>query len=368
MKHSENQSRVLIVDDEPLARDTLEALLYREGYELLFAINGIDAIQRMKELAPDVILLDVMMPQMTGYEVCQYLKNSPEFRHIPIILVTALDGSDELVRGLDAGADEFLSKPVNSQELRARVRSMLRIKIQYDELGRTLHLRELLSNMIVHDMRNPLAAILLYIQLLKRKGNLSADQAKYFELIHAEAQQLSTFLDDILMLAKMEKGKLILSRAPVDMARFANDLLPKYTDLASSQGVEFVFQHLTSAPPSISLDANLMQRVIDNLISNALKFSPPNSKITLCIEYPRQRTQQNDAPILRIQVMDEGPGILPEDRERIFDKYEIVSMKQAGKNQVGLGLAFCKMVIEAHNGHIFADNNPTKGAVLTIEI
>src|SRR5262249_29049268 len=151
MKQPKYLPRVLIVDDDPLARDTLEAQLYLEGYELLFATNGIDALQRMKELTPDVILLDVMMPQMSGFEVCQYLKQRSEFRHIPIILVTALDGPDELVRGLGAGADEFITKPVNSQELRARVRSMLRIKAQYDDLERTLQLRELLSNMIVHD-------------------------------------------------------------------------------------------------------------------------------------------------------------------------------------------------------------------------
>ena len=368
MKHPASLSRVLIIDDDPMARETLEALLYREGYELLFATSGIDALQRMKDLAPDVILLDVMMPQMTGFEVCQYLKNIPEFRHIPIILVTALDGTDELVRGLDIGAAEFISKPVNSQELRARVRSMLRIKTQYDELGRTLYLRELLSNMIVHDMRNPLAAILLYIQLLKRKSNLTPEQAKYFDLIHSEAQQLNSFLDDILMLAKMEKGKLLLTRTAVDMEKLASELATKYTEIASSQGVQFVFQHQSSHAPTILLDLNLIQRVIDNLISNALKFSEPNGKVTLCIEYPRQVDNQADSPMLCIKVMDEGPGIQLEDRERIFDKYEIVDMKQSGKSQVGLGLAFCKLVVEAHGGRIFADNNPIKGAVLTFKI
>ena len=368
MKQLEILPRILIIDDDPMARETLEALLYREGYELLFATSGIDALQRMKELAPDVILLDVMMPQMTGFEACQYLKSTPEFRHIPIILVTALDGTEELVRGLNAGADEFISKPVNSQELRARIRSMLRIKTQYDELERTLHLRELLSNMIVHDMRNPLAAILLYIQLLKRKGTLTPEQAKYFELVHSEAQQLNTFLDDILMLAKMEKGKLLLMRTAVDMEQFVSELMTKYTDTANSQGVQFVFMHQPNCAPTVLLDLNLIQRVIDNLIANALKFSEPNSKVTLCIEYPSLDNNQANLPLLRVKVMDEGPGIQLADRERIFDKYEIVDMKQAGKSQVGLGLAFCKLVVEAHGGRIFADNNAIKGAILTFEI
>jgi two-component system, sensor histidine kinase and response regulator len=204
--------------------------------------------------------------------------------------------------------------------------------------------------------------------LLKRKGNLTPEQAKYFELVHSEAQQLNTFLDDILMLAKMEKGKLLLMRTAVDMEQFVKEMMTKYTDIAKSQGVQFVFIQPPNRAPTISLDLNLIQRVIDNLVSNALKFSEPNSKVTLCIEYPYLVNNQADSPLLRVKVLDEGPGIQPEDRERIFDKYEIVDMKQAGRSQMGLGLAFCKMVIEAHGVRIFADNNPLKGACLTFEI
>ena len=143
---------ILIVDDEPSARDTLEALLFSEGYHLAFAASGQEALDRLDELTPDVILLDVMMPKMDGFEVCQLLKSDKQWRHVPIILVTALDNKQDLARGLDAGADDFVSKPANALELRARVRSMLRIKEQHDlleaqrrELQTALHLREELA-------------------------------------------------------------------------------------------------------------------------------------------------------------------------------------------------------------------------------
>lgn len=121
-------ARVLIVDDEPYARTTLEALLIPEGYTLAFAADGREALERLDAFQPDTILLDVMMPEMDGFSMCRQLKARKQWQHIPVILVTALDGKENLVRGLEAGADEFLTKPVNGLELRARVRSMLRVK------------------------------------------------------------------------------------------------------------------------------------------------------------------------------------------------------------------------------------------------
>lgn len=126
--------KILIVDDEPGTRHAMEALLYQENYELLFATSGQEAISKLAELSPDVILLDVMMPGMDGFEVCQFIKSDKQWQHIPIILVTALGSKKDLVRGIDSGADDFLSKPVSGLELSARVRSMLRIKNQYDQL------------------------------------------------------------------------------------------------------------------------------------------------------------------------------------------------------------------------------------------
>jgi two-component system sensor histidine kinase/response regulator len=361
---SEQKPLVLIVDDDPSARFTLDALLFREGYGLAFAASGLEALAHLDELAPDAILLDVMMPDMDGLEVCRLLKAEERWRHIPVILVTALDSKEDLAHGLDAGADDFLSKPVNVLELRARVRSMLRIKKQYDALEATLHLREDLANMIVHDMSNSLMPILGLSELLKKK-TAAPDSLEDIESIRAHVRRLKSFLGDMLVLAKMEAGKPILNRSPVDVSQLVLEVEKSYGVVARARGIDLAVE-LPGEPRQVSLDASLFQRVLDNLVSNALKFSPAESTVTLRVEYPR--TGDGPGPQVRIEVLDEGPGVPEEHRERIFDKFEIVALKKRNVSQVGLGLAFCKMVVEAHGGRIFVDANEPQGAVFTVEI
>jgi DNA-binding response OmpR family regulator len=362
--------RVLIVDDDQMARETLEAILYREGHTLLFASSGIEALERFQEFAPDVILLDVMMPNMNGFEVCQHLKGSLDYRHIPIILVTALDDAGDLVRGLNAGADEFVSKPVNGPELRARVRSMLRIKRQYDELQHALYLRDLLASIIAHDLRNPLAAVVLYLQLLKKKSQalLPADQGRYLEMVLVEAQQMSNFLEDMLMLAKLEQGKLVPARAALDINKALQDTQKKFAGNAQVQHVCIDLQQVGTPPTEIMVDPGLFQRMLDHLVAHALKFSPANGRVTLRLEYPRHTSQIADTPQLRITLCDEGADLAPQERIDMFSKYAVIEMKQHGKAQFGLGLPFCKMVVDAHNGRIFANPNVPKGTMITVEL
>ena len=159
---------ILIVDDEASARATLEALLLVEGYNFIFAENADKAIISLEKTLPDIILLDMMMPEMDGMELCHVIKRNKKWQHIPIILVTALDSKEDLKRGIQAGADDFLSKPVSGIELRARVKSMLRIKAQYDQLQKMMMLREELANMVVHDMRSPLCTIIGYSDFLRK--------------------------------------------------------------------------------------------------------------------------------------------------------------------------------------------------------
>lgn len=362
--------RVLIVDDEATSRDTLRAQLETDDIEVVVASSGREAFLRMPELVPDVILLDVMMPETDGYEVCRQLKQSLSYRHIPVILITALDSVQDRVRGLEAGADEFVSKPVTRMELQARVRTMLRIKTQYDDLERLLELRQALSYMIVHDLRNPLAAVMLYMQLLKRKSGVAPDQIKYLELAMSESQKMSNFLDDMLMLAKMERGKLTLSRSPLFIDRVISQVRAKFEPLAEAQGVTMVTR-LAEQPYSLTGDVTLFQRVIENLVGNALKFAPPQTTVTMIVEYPRaQSTGTDPTPpaLLRVSVQDQGRGIPPDDMVRMFDQYEAVFMKEHGKSELGLELAFCRMVAEAHGGRIYAGNNPDRGAIITVEI
>jgi two-component system sensor histidine kinase/response regulator len=341
----------------PAARQTMEMLLLREGYELCFAEEAAEALVHLDEEIPDVILLDVMMPGMDGFELCQRVKRNPKWGHVPIILVTALDSKQDLARGLDAGADDFLHKPFNGLELRARVRSMLRIKQRHDDLQEALQLRQDLANMIVHDIRSPLSTILIYCELME-----SAQEATMENLraVRGEAQRLSSFLTDMLMMARMEHGRLMLTRKQVDMQALATAVYESHLPIANLKELEFKLD-LDGGMTPVSVDENLWRRVVDNLVSNAIKFSPSGGTITLKMETPMPEK-------LFLQVIDQGPGIPPEHRETVFDKFKIVASGRRDVKQVGLGLAFCKMVVDAHKGKIFMEPNEPQGAIFTVEL
>lgn len=365
----EKRPILLIVDDEPSARETLEILLYQENYELHFADNGFSALTLLATLDPDVILLDVMMPGMTGYDVCQQLAANPQKKQIPIILITALDAKEHLIQGLRAGATEFLSKPVNGLELRTRVRSMLRIKRQYDELKQAMQLREVLSHMVVHDMRSPLTTLALYSKIYQRKAALDPAYSHYLSKIDDSVAQLSQFLDNILMLAKMEEGRLTLDKKSIVLGEWLERLYQRHALAATARGLVLRLEVPPHVYP-IEIDTNLFSRVLDNLVSNAFKFAPEHSAVVLSADYLlTSRDEPCRAARLRLRVRDEGCGVSAEHRERIFDKYEIVNTPQSPyTSQIGLGLAFCKMVVTAHGGVIYVEDNQPQGAVFCIEL
>lgn len=361
--------QLLIVDDEPSALQAMEMLLLKEKYELIFASNGPEALSLLESVSVDAILLDVMMPGMDGFEVCRQLKKDQTWQHIPVILVTALDTKQDLARGLDAGADDFLHKPFNGLELRARVRSMLRIKQRHDELEAALRIREDLSNMIVHDIRNPLSTIMVYCDLAEAYMP-NETPVNYVETIRNEATRLNSFLTDMLLMAKMEHGRFVLSPTDQDIINLLRDSVKNIYPMARLKNLSFDLD-LPDSPYIARIDATLWQRVFDNILSNALKFSPSGGTIQIkakCQPLTEHRDQESSTIGLQIQFFDEGPGIPVEHHETIFDKFRIVSSGRRDIAQVGLGLAFCKMVLDAHSGRIYVEDNQPHGSVFTVEI
>ena len=357
---------VLVIDDEANGFAVIEGLLYREDYDLIYVESGKEAFKRLEVITPDVILLDVMMPEMDGIEVCGHIKANPSWQHIPIIMVTALNTKEDLARSLEAGADDFITKPINGAELRARVRAMLRIKQQYDALKATLRLREDMSNMVVHDLRNPIATILLSTQMLLL-DNFNGKALERVQMIETAARTLNSLINDLLLMAKMAAGKLLLNPTEVSLKALATVVLADFQEIARSKKIRLDYQ----APETerwIAADANLLHRLMDNLLSNAIKFSPSESQITLRIEYPPESISADQSPVrARIQVVDPGVGVKEELQQQIFRKYETGEAIN-GVTQIGLGLTFCKIVAEAHGGCIFVERNLPKGSIFTVEI
>lgn len=387
------KNSILVVDDEPTGFDVIEAHLYREGYNLTYAPSGIEALNLLHSVEPDVILLDVMMPELDGMEVCRQIKAEPRWKHIPIVMVTALSSKEDLARAIAVGADDFLSKPISGIELRARVRSMLRIKQQYDALQATLTLREDLSNMIVHDLRNPLTKIIIGGNFLLER-NFPQDEVETIEIILSASRQLNSMINDLLIQAKMESGKMVLNRMDVDFNQLTQDALSEFINVAKTKNIR-VESQLSETNLPILVDANLIRRVIDNLLSNAYKFSPKGSTITIRVGYcedersqlgkeqwqresrgegenlvlssTMQMTASQSPKKAMIQIADRGIGIRDDLKQRIFEKYEVGKVMQ-GVTQLGLGLAFCKMVVDAHGGTILVEDNKPQGSIFTVII
>lgn len=358
----------LVVDDEPASRACLSALLAGIGLDVEAVASGSELLQRLA-LCPDLILLDTGLAEEDGYALCRALKQSERHAHIPVILVVEADEAPDLESGMAGGADDFVARPVTLPVLRARVRTLLRIQEERERFERLLEKRQALSYMIIHDLRNPLAAVSLYLQLLRRRSNNLIDPGNYLQVAMTQTHKISSFLDDMLLLAKMERGQLVLARTALVVDQIVAEVCQKLAPEAERQNNTIVVK-CEGQPSPVSADPALIRRVVENLVLNALKFTPPQGTVTVRAFYPRSGCagESGGAAVL-FSVADQGRGIPPEDFVRMFDAYEAVHMKEAlGKAELGLELAFCRMVVEAHGGRIYAGNNPDRGAVITVEL
>ncbi|MDZ8136155.1 MAG: hybrid sensor histidine kinase/response regulator [Nostoc sp. DedQUE04] len=349
---------ILLVDDEPDNFEVISGILYNCGYRLGYASSGVSALERLQRSQPDLILLDVMMPGLNGIELCRRIKTNPNWKHIPIVIVTALNGKEDLARCLEAGADDFLSKPVSALELRARIRSMLRIKQQYDALKASLQMRSDMANMIVHDLRNPLTNIVLSCEILSR-ANLPEQCQIRIDRIKIAEQQLRSLTESLLLMAKLESGKMLVNLETIELNRLIDSCISDIQAIANQKMIQII-SHLPEPERPIYADKLVMRRVLDNLLSNAIKFSPSKSPVTVQVNYLDELTTQ-------ILVIDMGVGINDELKQKVFEKYEIGTLMK-NIEQVGLGLAFCQMAIEAHGGKISVKDNQPQGSVILIEI
>ena len=374
-----NKKTILIVDDEEKNIKLIKGILGPDDYTLVGVLNGEDAIKTVPNVCPDCILLDIMMPVMNGYEVCRILKSDVRTSMIPIIMVTALSEKENIVKTMAAGADDFLSKPVDSTELRVRVKSLLRIKAYYDALrsnneeiiekNEKLHAlerkKEELTNMIIHDLRSPLMVISGGMEMLSRESEaLSENQRKRVFSCIRSCEEIDQLIQNLLDIHKMEEGKLQLKKEDIDMIAVAADVVSHFSFQAARKGI--LLSHTESDHlPFIPADLILMKRVLSNLLNNAIRHTPENGSIVVSMSL------LSEPPLFELCVKDTGTGVEAQYREKIFDKFQQTALKDAGVKvgSSGLGLAFCKMAVEAHGGRIWVESEGKgKGSTFVIQL
>ena len=358
-KQEQSQGIVLVVDDEERNRRLLADLLSHHNYTIVEAIDGEDALRQTETLNPDVILLDVMMPKMDGYEVCRRLKANEETMAIPVLMVTALHERKDKLKGIKAGATDFLSKPIDLDEVLLRVGNATKskhlyddIRLQHKKLQELENLRDNLTHMLIHDLKNPLGNIRGCLDLLKiHLPEDDSNAQRIMTLSRISSQTMLNMINSILDLSRLEAGEMQIKTTETDINNLVDLGVKNMAGLISESQITITMHK--SQPLTIRCDAELIKRVIINLLANALKFSPTGGEITIT-------TLATDQGI-KVAIRDKGQGIPDEYHQIIFDKFAQVTDKNS-KYGTGLGLTFCKMAVEAHNGTIGVDSRVGQGS------
>ncbi|MEW5982300.1 MAG: hybrid sensor histidine kinase/response regulator [Acidobacteriota bacterium] len=351
---------ILVVDDTPANLQVLVGLLKERGYAVRPVTSGPTALRAAMAAPPDLILLDISMPDMDGYAVCRELKRTPLLADIPVVFLSAHTDAADKVSAFAAGGVDYVTKPFCAEEVVARVQTHLRLRARerqlresYNRLRELEGLRDNLVHMIVHDLRSPLTAILGNVELLDMKagGTAHPDVVRVIGELGAAGNQMLRIVNSVLDVGKLEAGRMRLRLTECDVAGIVREALANLAPLVGRRWIHVDEPGATGA----RVDRDLMVRVMQNLLANAMKFTSDGGEIHIAITSSERE--------VTVKVSDDGPGVPVEFRNRIFDKYG--ALGSAGSRAMfstGLGLPFCKMAVEAHGGRIGVDGEVGKGS------
>jgi signal transduction histidine kinase len=352
-------ANLLIVDDIAENLRLLSGILKDAGHHIRPVTNGTLALQAARHQPPDLVLLDIKMPGMDGFEVCRQLKAEEGLRDIPVIFISALQDTEDKLRAFQAGGVDYVTKPFQIEEVQARVHTHLQLRRQrlqlqesYQRLQLLERLRDSLTHMVVHDMRSPLMSIGGYLEMLQlfESGGLTPPGLEYVAKSRANVARLIRMADEMLIVSKLEAGAMSLSRSTFDFAALLRETAASVEGVAEPRRIRV---DLSVPGGKVSGDRELVGRVLQNLLNNALKFSPAGS--------PVQVNLQSLQRALLVQVTDQGPGIPVGSEAAIFQKFGQLD-RTSKRSGTGLGLAFCKLVVEAHGGQIGVESPPPPAA------
>ena len=365
---------VLVVDDNPEIRAYVAGCL-KHSYHVVKAVDGQDALAKVRDSQPDLIISDVMMPNMDGYQLCRTIKSDEHLSHIPVILLTSRASLDEKIKGLEAGSDDYLTKPFSARELLVRARNLLHLGLQKKELKAlngalkqaNAELREAsqmksqLLRIAAHDLKNPLNGIREFAKILKDEVPTGRTNRELLDLIHTSSDQMLSMVSKLLDSEALESGELILNKETVSISTIAEEVVRRNRPQAERKD-EALILHLDEADPCL-VDGSWewLRDAMDNLVSNAVKYSPLGKTIWVSVK--------RRGPVVRFSVRDEGPGLTGDDKRRLFGKFQRLSaLPTDNESSTGLGLSIVKQIVEMHEGKVWAESAEGEGSTFIMEL
>jgi two-component system sensor histidine kinase/response regulator len=360
------RSSVLIVDDITKNLQVVGTILRQAGYAVTPATSGAEALDGLREHLPDLILLDLMMPEMDGLEVCRRLKTDPLTQPIPVIFLTASNEMEHLVRGFEVGAVDYVTKPFNPPELLARVRTHLELKHARDtivrygqELSRLNEEKNEFMGIAAHDLRSPLNAVKGYSEMVLEDPALARENAELIKRIQVAAARMVEMVQNLLDANRIERGEMKLNLAPTDLVPALHSVVETQRPHAAAKQ-QTLHLDSESAALVVHLDPIVTVQILENLVSNAVKYSPRGNDIFVRLK--------RHAPGVRVEVQDQGPGLSAEDQKKLFGKFARLSAKPTGgEHSTGLGLSIVKKMVEAMNGKVWCESELGRGATFIVE-
>jgi len=354
---------ILIVDDTEDNREVLAEMLNAKGYDTQIAVDGMDGLDAIERELPDLILLDVGMPRMNGFQVAQVLKSDEATRHIPIIFISSQTGVNDKVRAFEVGGVDYITKPFQLQEVLARVESQLMMAQQRKEIQALSAHKDELIRIVSHDLQNPIGIITGYAHLLIEEVQMIAPEATHLvtwlETITESADYMMSIVENLLDVARIERGLPLMFQS-----LSVNDLLDQafrsFQLMAQDKGIQLNFSPLKQ-DVIIEVDKSRIQQVIHNLLSNAIKYTPSGGVVTLA-------AHMTDS-LVKIDVADTGLGIPEKDLPHIFEQfYRINTIEHRESKGTGLGLTVAKGIVEQHGGQITVSSQVGQGSLFTVSL
>lgn len=361
--------KLLVVDDVQTNVLLLKALLGKEGYGILVANNGQEALEVIRNENPDLILLDVMMPGMDGFEVAERLK-SEEFRcEIPIIFLTALDDTQSIVNGFKLGVGDFISKPFRKEELMVRIKHQLSlvaarriIEEKNEELRKTIAGRDKMYSVIAHDLRSPMASmkmLLNTIMMSVEKDKINPDIFDMLEMSNKTSEEVFSLLDNLLKWTKSQLGKLTVIPQKLDISGLADGVVEVMNSVAEVKHIKLIRTDHESF--FVYVDIEMIKSILRNLISNAVKFSNPDSEIKVGIK-------AEDGKVI-VSVTDSGKGIKKEDQHKLLkDSTHFTTYGTNSEEGSGLGLLLCRDFARKNGGELWFESEENLGSVFSFSL